>query len=267
MTKHCVFSYWLSRPVLPGAEAGAAAMAAYAKQVGADFRFARHDPFMDRYGVDPRWFDKLRPVFDPSFAQYEKVLTVDSDVFPVDGITANIFDEPVGDFGMVEEPDQPEFRERWPSSLFSTKGDKQWAGFVHGRWGCRPPLDAKGRPRTWNAGVILFTREGREKLRRVVPQPKDYEQTMRKFKMPGGVCTEQGLMNTWAFLPGIRFTEMSLEWNRQIHHTADGSIYDRRNGLTKFTHVMFRGADHRSAAWHHAIVNQKDRCQELLKSE
>lgn len=252
---NCIYSYWLSKPVLPGAEYGAQCMSAYAKQVGADFRFDRHDPYMNRHGVDARWFDKLRPVFDPTFEQYEKFLVVDSDVFPVDGITANIFDEPVGDFGMVEEPDQPAFRERWPSSLFSRLADEKWELFVSALYRCQIPQDAMKRPRTWNAGVILFSREGRATLRTIAPQPRDYVREAKRRGLPEGYATEQALCNTWAFLPGMNFTPLPLEWNRQIHALGDGSVYDRRTPETKFVHVMLRAADHNDAAWHHRMVN------------
>lgn len=254
--KACVYSYWLSTPVLPGARAGAAAMAAYAKTVGADFRFDCHSPYMTRHGVDARWFDKLRPAYDPTFAAYDKVLVVDSDVFPVDGITANIFDEPCDGFGMVEEPDQPAFRERFPSSLFSRTGDERWALFVRRAWGAMIPFDDHGRPRTWNAGVILLTRDALGAIPSLAVQPQGYVDAAKREGLPHGYTTEQAYLNLLAFSGWVRFTPLALEWNRQLHHLGDGTTYDRRTADTKFVHVQFRGADHHDAAWHHALVNR-----------
>lgn len=252
---NAIFRYWHGK-VLPGTEAGTAAMRAYAHRIGADYIEHRHDPYMQRHGVEARWFDKLRPVFDPDFAHYDKVLVPDHDVFPVDGLSQSIFDEPVGHFGMCEEPDQPEFRERFPSSLFSLAADRRWSEFVLRWWGCRVPLDDKGRPRTWNAGVILLTRAGMDRLRTIDPSPAKYVYAAKRTGLPAGYCTEQGYLNTIAFLPGVEFTQLSVEWNRMLHHLKDGSTYDRRTPETKFVHVMFRAADHNDAAWHHQKVNE-----------
>lgn len=250
------FQYWLSRPVLPGAEYGAKCMSEYAGRCGATHYFARHETFTDRLGVDPRWFDKLRPVFDPQFAGFDKVLVADVDVFPVDGITASIFDEPCGDFGMVEEPDQPAARAHPNSRLFTTAHDLAWAAMVERTWGSKPPRDALGRPRTWNAGVILLTREGREKLARIRPTPKEYVDACRKARLSAGVSTEQGYLNTLAFMPGVNFTQLSLEWNRTLQPLPDGTTYDKRTPDTKFVHCMLRAADWQSAEWHHRVVNR-----------
>lgn len=251
---NCVFQYWLSRPVLPGAEAGAAAMAAYAKRIGADHRFARHETFTDRLGVDARWFDKLRPVYDPAFDRYERILVSDVDVFPVDGLTANIFEEPCTTFAMALEPDQPELRERFPTKLFSRATDERWASWVE-TWGCRVPRDDKGRPLVFNAGVILYTRKGMDWLRGNLPQPADYVRAAKRAGMPATYQTEQSYLNAIAALPVARFASLSVEWNRQILRAGDGSTYDRRTPQTKFVHVMLRAADHNDAAWHHALVN------------
>lgn len=250
------FQYWISRPLLPGARYGIDQMAAYVHRCGAIHRACLHATLTDRMGLDPRWWDKLRPVFDPFFVSYDKTLIADVDVFPRPGLKVSIFDESVGDFGMVEEPDQPEFRDRWPSPLFNRKADEKWAAFVERTWGSKPPRDAKGRPRTWNAGVILLSRAGREKLTTIRPTPKEYVTACRKAGLLPGVSTEQGYLNMLAFLPGMKFTALSLEWNRTVQKIGDGSVYDRRTADTRFTHIMLRGADHHDAAWHDAIVNR-----------
>jgi len=252
---NCIFQYWLSRPVLPGAEAGAAAMAAYAKMVGADYRFDRHDPYTNRLGVDARWFDKLRPVYDPTFRPYERVLVCDVDVFPVEGITDNIFMEAVGDFGMCEEPDQPWIREKFPSSIFSSENDKKWAAWCAAKWGCKIPKDDKGRVRQWNAGLILFSAAGVEKMRSVHPQPKAYVESIKGAGLTASYATEQCFLNALAFSGLLNFTPLSVEYNRQVHGLKDGTKYDRRTADTKFVHVQERAADHNDAAWHHRIVN------------
>lgn len=252
---NAVFQYWLSKPFLPGAEAGAAAMAAYAKQIGSDYHLAR-EPFMDRHGVNPRWFDKLRPVWDPAFDHYERVLIADVDIWPVEGLTANIWDEATGDFQMCEEPDQPQMRQKWPTSLFSHDLDQRWATWVAKEFGCDVRRDHLRRPLVFNAGLIALSRGGMFFLRaNTTPRPQTYVERARAAGFPETYCTEQSYLNMVAARPFSGFAPLSVEWNRQIHRLADGSKYDRRTENTRFVHVMFRGADHNNAEWHRAIVN------------
>lgn len=261
---NCIYSYWLSKPVLPGACAGAAAMQAYARRIGADFRFLRHDPYTNRFGVEARWFDKLRPCFDPAFQYFDKVAVVDSDVFPVAGLTQNIFEEPCGDFAMAEEPDQPAMRA--VGRLFTTELDRRWANFCRDRWDSVIPCDEHNRPRTWNAGVIVLHWAGRQKIAHgITATMAQYHRATRQAGFPAQYCTEQGYLNMLAFSPTFLFSPLSVEWNRQIHRDPRGGVYDRRTDQTRFVHVMLPGADHHDAAWHDAIVNSKpngqdDRC-------
>lgn len=253
---NAIFQYWTIGPLFPGCVYGSECMAAYAKLVGADYVHKVREPFTDKYGVDARWFDKLRPVFDPAFDQYDKVMVVDHDVFPVDGITASIFDELLADFGMVEEIDQPALRAHPKSNTFTTANDRKWAAFVQRAYQATIPVDEQRRPRAWNAGVILFSRAGRTKLRAAVPRPKAYHVAALGAGLPGSYATEQCYLNTLAFLSGMNFTRLPRVWNEMLHHQPDGLVHDKRTAATRFVHVMFRGADHHDAAWHHAKVHE-----------
>lgn len=251
-----IFQYWLSRPVLPGAEHGAKCMSEYAGRVGATHYFARHKTYTERYGVDPRWFDKLRPVFDPELDKFDLVLVSDVDVFPVRGLTQSIFEEPLLGFGMCEEVDQPELREKY-GRVFTTANDRKWAAYLAKRWGSNIPIDKKGRPRVWNAGVILFSPVGRQLIRTAAPATmKEYRDAINAQGFPPCYATEQCYLNMLAFSGVIPFTHLSVEWNRMVHHVGtQRETYDRRTPETKFVHVMFRAADHNNAAWHDSIVN------------
>lgn len=255
--RHCVFQYWVSRPVLPGAEAGAAAMRDYAMRIGADYVFARHETFTDRLGVDPRWWDKLRPVFDPQFARYDKIAVADVDLWPVDGLAANLFDEPVADFGMVEEIDQPELREKY-GRIFTTENDRKWAALCKRVWHSVIPVDAHNRPRVWNAGLVLFSPEGRAKLATHKITPKFYRDTVKREGLPGCFQTEQCYLNMMGFRPDFRFTLLPIHWNRMVHLIQRGSpeVYDKRDAETRMSHIMLPAADHNDAAWHHQKAHE-----------
>lgn len=256
--KTLIWQYWLSNPVLPGAEAGSAAMSAYAQRIGADYRFDRHMPWAVKalgQGVPARWYDKLRCCFDPQIHdRYDNVAVIDLDVFPVDGLHESIFEAAQGEVSMCEEPDQPYFRSLATSGI-CTANDLRWSAFVR-KYGAVIPRNSEGQPRTWNAGVIVFTREGMRKVREAKPSPYSYYHATRQ-RFVEMYCGEQNYLCALAAAGAFSFHSLDVEWNRMVHHYgADKKqLYDKRTPATKFVHVMFRAADWNDAAWHHRVVH------------
>jgi len=211
-------------------------MKSYADTVGADYRFDHNQNYMGRLS---KYFDIMRPVYDEWFDEYETVLYLDIDIYPVAGLKESIFDIEIADMAMCQEPDQPEMREK---STFFINGrmDKVWRQFVKDKWGANPPLDSKGRVLVFNTGVVLFSREGRQRIRSHPLTPQEYVSGM----LGSGIKTwfytsnDQPYLHALAHTPEITFTELSPEWNRQVVNK-----YDKRTPETKFVHVQLRGAD------------------------
>jgi hypothetical protein len=60
----------------------------------------------------PIYYEPANPFVDPWFDDYDNIMLADIDVFPVEGLTQNIFDELNGeDAGICTEPMQPKFRQ------------------------------------------------------------------------------------------------------------------------------------------------------------
>ncbi len=57
-------------------------------------------------------YGQFKIVYDPFFEQYDSVLFLDSDIFPVDKLEENIFDVPVGHLGICTEDLQPDIRKK-----------------------------------------------------------------------------------------------------------------------------------------------------------
>jgi hypothetical protein len=224
----------------------------YAQRIGARYRLDLSQNYMGHYS---KYFDLLRPVHDKDFWAYDRVLFVDLDVFAVEGLTDNIFEEPVADIGMCEEPGQPDYREGRKKHI-NGEADKTWATFIRDRWEITVPVDSKQRVRVFNSGVVMYTREGMAKANRVFLSVDSYVKTMRECRVSRFYSIDQNYMHAMAHLPEVTFTEMSPEWNRQVHGKDDGSIYDERNADTKFVHVQLSSADHWDSVTHHRIVNR-----------
>jgi hypothetical protein len=102
--KNLIYQYWLgNRPI--GVNAGIDNMKSYAEQVGADYIFQTTNP---RWAVDycdiPEYYNAFEPIYNQTvFDQYDKILFVDTDVFAVDGLEENIFDQEIADIGICRE--------------------------------------------------------------------------------------------------------------------------------------------------------------------
>lgn len=248
--KCLIYQYW-NGVMPPGAEYGSCVMADYAERIGADYRLDRNKYYTGTHG---RYFDLLRPVYDDAFHTYDRVLFADLDVFPVDGLTANIFDEPVGDLGMCEEPGMPDYRDGRKKHI-NGAADKRWAALINERWGITVPVDSKGRVRVFNSGVVMYTRDGMRKAAEVFLPIQDYVSAVSGWSLSSFYAIDQNYLHAMVHMAGIDFTEMSVEWNRQVHGKDDGGIYDARTDRTRFVHIQLSGADHKDAATHARIVN------------
>ena len=245
---------------MPGVFAGRDNMQAYAKLVGAEYRFDQDQKYM---GADAKFYDALRPVFDVHFHKYDRVLFLDLDVFAVDGLTANIFEEPVVGVGMCEEMGEAELRAARTSNIDGAR-DKHWAALAKELWGVIVPRDDKGRVRVFNAGVVLYTREAMINARQNWAPVPEYREAMRaRQELKGFYTLDQPYLHAMTHLPGQTFTVIPPQWNRRVFG-KEGYVYDRRADPTHFVHVQITCADHWDAATHHRIVNLPHKEWDLL---
>lgn len=247
-----IYQYWNGDPLPSGAQYSSTLMAAYAERIGAHYRLDRNENY---FGANAKYFDCLRPIYDPLFRDYNRVLFVDLDVFPVRDLAEDVFDVECSGIGMAEEPHQPEYRQNRTKHI-NGRADEKWAALVERRWGCIVPRDENGRPRVFNSGVVMFMPDGvRQAGERFVPI-NEYIADVRAVGLSSFYAIDQNYLHAMCHLPGFPFTVLDSEWNRQVHGKDDGTIYDARTPNTKFVHIQLSGADHQSAEWHDAIVNR-----------
>ena len=246
-----IYQYW-NGPVPPGSIYSGRLISAYAENIGADYRFDHDDNYTGKHA---KYFDVMRPVLDEGFHHYDKVLFLDMDIYPVAGLTADVFEEPVADIGMCEEPGMPEYRDGRQKHI-NGQADHDWAKRVKKRWGSIIPLDAKGRVRVFNSGVVMYSQAGMVNCRRLFVPIDDYIQVIHGTKrMSGFYAMDQNYLDAMVHMEGVDFTELPVEWNRQVHGKDDGSRYDERTPDTNFVHIQLSGADDWDDAALDKIVN------------
>jgi len=211
----------------------------YARKIGADYRFDKDPDFIR--GKFARYFAALRPVHDEAFHVYDRVLYVDMDIIPLASVSRNIFDEPVGHLAMVEETGQPAARDGKTGNI-NLRNDRRWARMIRLRWGIRVPVDELNRPRVFNTGLVLYSREGLKFVRDNFPKIRSYQLASSLARLPDFYRIDQNYLGAFIALRGCDFTLLPVEWNSQVLSFSDKTgaaiLVDSRTANSRFIHMQ-----------------------------
>jgi hypothetical protein len=262
--KNVIYQYW-DGDVRPSAQYGSDCMKEYADRIGCDYIFETNARFVTNLGAKSGYYGCFKPVFDDKFLEYDNVLFADTDVFPVDGLEENIFETFTGELGMATEPLQPYYRSlNTPGQQVNASTEASWKTLVSTRFGSKLPVDDRGRIKTYNSGVVLYSNAGLRKCREQFVPFKEYLEAMGEINLASKVYgTDQGYLHAMAFAMDIDFVEIDNEWNRYITWDplspamfGQRKCIDPRTENTKMVHVQMRGADNMDNDWHWRVVNE-----------
>jgi len=257
-----IYQYWDGK-IPPGAHTSKRAMKAYAERIGADYLFEHDTKWVTGHGRASHFYGHFKLIHDDAFSKYDKILFADSDIYPVEGLTESIFDCPVADIGMCEETWQPQNRVKMNGHHISNANDEKWFKAIHRKWGVDLPRTEDGLPKVFNAGLILYTRAGLLKLKRLLPPIDDYILYMASKQLGPLYKTDQCYLHAMVFVCGLDMTELSTDWNSLIHgYYRDGvrkqskALNDMRTSTTKLVHIQLPCADDWSSAVLSNITNK-----------
>lgn len=239
--KNLIYQYWDGDYSRPGVRAGVHAMKKYAERIGVEYIFEKNPRYARSLGYNFGSYTPHYGAFKPVFEdwQYDNILFADIDVFPVEGLTDNIFDEPIGDIGICKENWQTLNKPKSDRDL-----DKRWATYVENQFSIKIPRDDNGNVITYNAGVVLYSKKSYKKIRDNFVPFDQYVKCIRN-KFPLYYESDQPYLH--AMMQRIDWTELNEDWNRCIHHypktIAPHPVNDPRTPTTKFVHIQFDGAD------------------------
>ncbi len=150
--KNLIYQYWVGR-MEPMAFEGKKAMEEYAKLIGAEYRFDKDPKFIAKMTAHASHMSALRPVFDSEFHTYDKVMYIDLDIFPVDGLTENIFECDTGEMALCEEIHQPEMRNKIEGK---PELEQKWARLVKEQFNVEMPKTENNLYRVFNSGLVIY---------------------------------------------------------------------------------------------------------------
>jgi len=258
-----IYQYW-DGEVRDSCRAGVEAMREYAKIIGAEYIFDDNPNFLKThfkydFGKYSPHYGAFRPIYDKFFDNFDKILFCDTDVFPIDGLETNIFDEFTGEIGICNEPFQPKQRTITKGRITSQQ-DERWAKMVLETWGTEVPRTEDKLVEVFNTGMVLYSKKARIKARKEWIDPQTYVSLVRSKGLDAFYTCDQPYLHAMMFVCNFDVQRMNNGWNSYIHYTrdihhADRYLCDWRNEETKFVHVQFAGADNLDAETHWRIVN------------
>lgn len=155
--KNLIYQVWAG-DMRPGCIYSEKLMRKYCERIGADYRLDISPNIASSVCDVPMYFEWLNPMLDDSFLEYDNVCVIDLDVFPVDGLTENIFEGFDKDFGICTEPFQGKYRESVTiGGSINRQNDERWARYVKDKYGAEMPRDSDGYLKVYNAGMVMFS--------------------------------------------------------------------------------------------------------------
>lgn len=251
--KNLIYQYWKGT-MPPIATHSMHNIKIYANRIGADYIF-EDNPSFDG-GPYSEYYTAFKPVMCHDFDDYDNILFLDMDIFTVDGLEDSIFDQNVKHIGICDEWHKEEIRTTRHGNI-STVNDIRWGNIAKEKWGAKVPLNSKGNPKIFNSGVVLYTREGIEAIRKHHISFKEYADAMSGF--PKFYSLDQNYLGVLIGMPGVTYTKLDDGWNSYIHWGESKAqprpVHDCRTEETKFVHMQLRGMKNESEDTYYKIVN------------
>lgn len=244
--KNIIYQYWKG-DLKPGVIASHKLMKKYAETIGAEYRFDHNIEIASKTVNVPIYYEPANPLVDNSFDEYDNVLLVDVDVFPVENLNENIFEVLNGeDAGICTEPKQPKYRSIFDVAGITNKNDVKWANILRDKWGINYSFDSKDRPMVYNTGVVVISKAGLQKMKKEWPSFQEYVDVMKQSNLPRFYSLFQDYFSAFIHMDGFNYQAMDNGWNVYMHKLGshpNAVVNDNRTELTKLVHIMFRTAD------------------------
>lgn len=248
MSKYLIYQYWDGAP-RSGTAASVKAIKKYAADIGVDYLFEDNPGWVKNLGTYSPHYGQFKCVYsDETFGEYDNILFLDCDVFPIDGLKESIFDGVSSDIGICTEDYQIINRPLTKGGQINGAWDEKWAEAMHLRWKVQMPRTPEGLLKVYNSGVVLYSRSGINKIRQSFSRFNEYVDYVSSCKLPRFYQSDQNYLHAMMFINHLNVTEMDSGWNSFVHYVGDASlnprpINDTRTKSTKFVHIQLRCAD------------------------
>lgn len=251
--RNVIYQYWDGPPSV-GSEAGRHAMSVYADRIGAEYIYEDNPRYVTGLGKYSPHYGAFKPIFDSKFDEYDHILFADTDVWPVEHLEENIFEQFYNtdvEIGICEEWIQPEIRRKVNVGGINASNDRQWARMMESTFHIDLPYTKNGDMKVYNSGVVVYSKEGRKKARqRFIPFEK-YVHMIQSAGLPPFYTCDQPYLHAMLEVCDFKWITMDYKWNSSVFYTPgtvgdNRPVTDLRDGAN-FVHVQLNGKHHMDA--------------------
>lgn len=225
-----------------GVQASVDSMKKYADTIGAEHLFELDPPYLHDH-AHKAYYGAVNPIFREEFHEYDNVLFTDADVFAVDGLKENIFENFTGDIGMAQEIFEP-MLQIVENRIFGKEAFEAWGKLVEKTYSIKLPRNEKNLLKVYNSGVVLLSQKGMKKAKESFIPFKHYIDTITQSPaVKNFFGADQHYIHTSMFKANLEFVELDYGWNTKVnYYNKDKSkiLFDK-NKNTKLVHVQLRG--------------------------
>jgi len=246
--KNLIYQYWDGN-LLPGVIAGRENMKKYAARIGVEYLFEHNPKFVTNLGKYSPHYGAFKPVYNEEFHTYDNVLFADTDVFAVDDLEENIFENFNAEIGICTEPHQPQQRAKRTTGIATGVSEEKWASTIKTKWNVDLPRTLQGLLKVYNSGVVLYSNKGLLKAKEKFVPFTEYVNLMNSERFHSFYTGDQNYLNAMLQVLHFDYIELDNGWNCYVHYVGDDKIKprpvnDMRTKNTKFVHIQLRAADH-----------------------
>jgi len=250
--RNIIYQYWDGAPS-KGSEAGRHAMKVYADRIGADYLYEDNPRYQTTLGQYSPHYGAFKPLFNSRFDDYDYILFADTDVWPVEHLEENIFEQFYNtdtEIGVCEEWYQPQIRKKFNVGGINAANDNKWANLVESAYSIKVPRTEAGDVKVYNSGVVVYSKQGRLKAQQQFVQFKKYVNLIEKAGLPSFYTCDQPYLHAMLEHGNFNWITMDYKWNASVFYqpgtTGVRPVMDMRENAN-FVHVQLNGKHHMSA--------------------
>lgn len=265
--RNLIYQYWDGK-ITDACIASVNNLRNYANKIGAEHIFEENPNFIRKQGLNlgkyTPHYGAFKPAFDKTFYElYDNIMFADSDIFALDHIQDNIFEEFQNlnaDISMCTEPLQPVLRTLVKSNIATSEMDEKWNTTIKQKYNVELPRTNTRLLKVYNSGVVLYSNKGLEDVRTKFKSFNEYMSMVKKAGLSTFYEGDQNYLHAMIFICNVKFKELDNEWNRYItwagYKKPKTTICDSRTPDTKMVHIQMRGADSFNAKQLWTIANK-----------
>lgn len=220
----------------------------YADRIGAEYRLDINPNIASKLCDVSYYYEIMNFMLDDKFLQYDNVLIVDMDVFPVYDLSENIFEEFAKynkEFGICTEPYQGILRKAVTvGGGINSSNDEKWNSLMVKLYGVEMPRDDNKDLIVYNSGMVLVSNQGIKKAKKKFDSFQNYINNCRLAGLPKFYTIDQNYLHS-QIVAHCDYVEMDNGWNGYVHYDRSPGafpIHDGRTENSRFVHIQLSGA-------------------------